>query len=246
MCASRGCAASACIARPCGVMRPLRVERAEPQQAGRARRRASRRAARRASAARRRPCPRRRGRARAAPSRRRRSPASRIRGEAAVGALAPQPIADAGRRAAGAARALLGRRARDALRLEPAHAADGIEHAAPLEPRIDDDAHAVDREARLGDVRREHDLAPARACRRERRVLLARRELAVQRQHVDVGAERESSRSRRCTRRISPAPGRNTSRSPVASASARCDGARRDARRRARAPPGRTGKPLPV
>ena len=115
----------------------------------------------------------------------------RVRGEAAVRALAPQPIADAGRRAARAARALLGRGARDALRLEPAHAGDGIEDAAPLEPRVDDDAHAVDRQARLGDVRREHDLAAARARRRERRVLLAGRELAVERQQVDVGAERE-------------------------------------------------------
>jgi hypothetical protein len=72
------------------------------------------------------------------------------------------------------------------LRLEAAHAGAGIEHAAPLEAGVDDRAHSFDREARLGDVGREHDLAPARARRVERRVLLGGRQLAVERQHVDV------------------------------------------------------------
>src|SRR5690606_38264061 len=114
----------------------------------------------------------------------------RVRGEAAVGALAPQSIADAWRRAARAARALLGRRARDALCLEPAHSRDGIEYAAPLEPGVDDDAHAVDRQARFGDVRGEHDFAAPVARGRERGVLLSGRELAVERQNVDVAVER--------------------------------------------------------
>ena len=58
----------------------------------------------------------------------------RARRERALRALAPEPIAHAGRGPARAARALLGRRARDPLRLEAAHPARGIEHAAPLEP----------------------------------------------------------------------------------------------------------------
>ena len=86
---------------------------------------------------------------------------------------------------------MLGGSARDALRLEAAHAADGIEDAAPLEPGVDDDAHAVDREAGLGDVRREHDFAAARARRRERRILFLGLELAVERQEVYVGADAE-------------------------------------------------------
>ena len=59
----------------------------------------------------------------------------RVRGETALGALAPQPIAHARRRATRAARALLGRGARDALHFEPVHAARRIEQAAPLEAR---------------------------------------------------------------------------------------------------------------
>ena len=190
MCASRGCAASCCIARPCGVMRP--PASSAPRRTSKSRAPASVAAGGASSQ---------RSSSAAVPHAARSSASGtrvgdgdlgrRVRREAAVRALAPQPIADAGRRAARAARALLGRGARDALRLEPAHAGDGIEHAAPLEPGVDDDAHAVDRQARLRDVRREHDLAAARARRRERRVLLAGRELAVERQHVDVGAERE-------------------------------------------------------
>ena len=170
---------------------------------------------------------------------------SRIRGETAVGAVAPQAIANAGSRAPGAAGALLGRRARDALRLEPAHAADGIEHAAPFQPRIDDDAYALDGEARLGDVRREHDLAPTRACRRSAA-------------SCSPGASSPNSGSTStsapranplvaavATRRISPAPGRNNSRSPGASVSARST-ARAASASTNSAPPGRTGKPLPV
>src|SRR6185503_20456864 len=106
--------------------------------------------------------------------------------EAAVRALAPKAIAEAGRGAARAACALLGRGSRDALRLEPAHAGHGIEEAAALEARVDDDGDAVDRQARLRDVRREHDLAASGPRRCERRVLVTGRELAVERQHVDV------------------------------------------------------------
>ena len=113
----------------------------------------------------------------------------RVRRETALRALAPQPVAHARRGAARAARALLGRRARDALHLEPVHAARRIEQAAPLEPRIDDDAHAVDGETGLGDVGGEHDLAPPGLRGLERRVLVAGRELAEQRHHVDVGAD---------------------------------------------------------
>ncbi len=112
-----------------------------------------------------------------------------MRRERALRALAPDSIADAGRGAAGPAGALLGRGARDPLRLEPAHARARIEHAAPLEARIDDGADAVDREAGLGDVGREHDLATIAARGLERRVLLGRRQVAVERQDIDVRAD---------------------------------------------------------
>ena len=190
MCASRGCAAKFCIARPCAVMRP--PASSAPSRASKSRAPASV-AAGGASSQRRSSG----GRAPGREIERERHQVGDgdlgrgVRRQAAVGALAPQPITDPGRRAPRAARALLGRGARDALRLEPAHAADGIEDAAPLEAGVDDDAHAVDRDARLGDVRREHDLAAAGARRCERGILLAGLELAVERQQVDVGADAE-------------------------------------------------------
>jgi hypothetical protein len=109
-----------------------------------------------------------------------------VRGQSALGAFAPQPIADAGRGSARTARALRGGRARDARHFESVHAARRVEQAAPLESGVDHDAYAVDRETRLRDVRGEHDLAAARARGCDRRVLVAGRELSIQRQHIDA------------------------------------------------------------
>ena len=170
----RGRAASPC--------QPRRARR--DASAGRARSRAWPRAADPASAACRPRCPRPRGPAPAAPGPRRRPPAVR-RPRDCVRAPSPHSrIADAGRGAAGAAGALLGGRARDALQFEPIHAARRIEQAAPLEPGVDDDAHAVDGQAGLGDVGGEHDLAAPGLRRLQRGVLLAGGKLAVQWQHV--------------------------------------------------------------
>jgi hypothetical protein len=83
---------------------------------------------------------------------------------------------------------LFGRGARDALDFETIHSARWIEQAAPLEPRVDDDAHAVYRETRLGDVGGQHDLAAARPRRFQRGILVTRGELSVQRSHVHAGA----------------------------------------------------------
>ena len=86
-------------------------------------------------------------------------------------------------------------------------------------PGIDDDAHAVDGEAGLGDVGGEHDLAapgPARAA--------APRPVRRAASSPNSGSTSTSYPGRSsmpCTRRISPAPGRNTSMSPSTSASAR-------------------------
>src|SRR5690606_7426161 len=76
---------------------------------------------------------------------------------------------------------LHGRRPGDPPGLEPAHARSRIEDARADEARIDDDADAFDREARLGDVGREHDLALAGRARRERGVLRRGVEIAVER-----------------------------------------------------------------
>src|SRR5690606_31839291 len=85
-----------------------------------------------------------------------------------------------------AARALLGGGARDAHGLEPAHAASGVEACTPSQARIDDDAYPLDREARLRDVRCEHDFASSRCARSQRFVLKLRPELAVKRKHAHV------------------------------------------------------------
>ncbi len=168
----------------------------------------------------------------------------RVRREAAVRALAPEPVANAGCRSAGAARALLGRGARDALRLEPAHAGGGIEEAAPLEPSVDDDAHAVDRQARLGDVGREHDLAAAareqerapRPARRER----ARRRAAARRRRRRARVRRAAAARRGGSRRR---PAGTRAGRPSSSSSARWT-ARATAASIGSAPPGSDGQAL--
>ncbi len=98
--------------------------------------------------------------------------------------LGPQSIAHARSRASCAAAALIGRRARNRHRLESTHAAAGIEALPPLETGIDDDAHALDGEARFGKIRRDDDFAAPRRRGPQRRVLRRGVEIAVQRQDL--------------------------------------------------------------
>jgi hypothetical protein len=157
--------------------------------------------------------------------------------EAALVLQAPQPQAQARPEPAGAAAALVGGGTRDARGDEAAHAGERLEARTAREARVHDDAHALDGERGLGDRGGEHHLAPARRRGRERRVLLGGRQVAEQRVHGDTRRQCASSSSR-ATRRISGAPGRNTSTSPVGSSSARriarADVAREGGRLRAR------------
>ena len=98
--------------------------------------------------------------------------------------LRPQPHGDPGPEASGPARPLVGRRLGRRHGVESGQAGAGIEHRPPGRPAVDDDRHALDGQARLGDVGGEHDLAPAGQARRQRGVLLAGGQRAVQ--HVDV------------------------------------------------------------
>ena len=107
-----------------------------------------------------------------------------LRRQRCMSGLGPQPITHAGSRAPGAAAALVGRGARNRHGLEAAHAAVGIEALPTLETRIDDDPHAFDGEARLGEVRRDDDFASPRRRGTQRRILCRGVEIAVQRQHL--------------------------------------------------------------
>ena len=110
--------------------------------------------------------------------------------------FAPQPVADARRRAPGATAALVGGGARDPQRFEPAHAGGGVEALAALEAGIDDDAHAVDGEAGLGEVRGDDDLAAPLRVGLQGGVLGGSREVAVERQH-DEALRRQDGLQRR-------------------------------------------------
>ena len=187
-CASRGCCPSRAIARPCGVIAPGRIERAEIEQQGA--RRGQRGGGRRRQ-------PGQGGVARAPQrqfERQRRQVGVEDLGrregqQAALRLLGPQAIADAGFEAAGAAAALVGRGLAHPHRLQPRHARARREARHPHQPAIDHDAHALDGEAGLGDRGRQHDLAPAGGRGRDGAVLVGRRQVAVERRHVDIGAE---------------------------------------------------------
>lgn len=92
----------------------------------------------------------------------------------------PQPKAHARRLPASAAAALLGRGARDLDGDKTARAGARIEARAAGEAAVDHYRHPFDREARLGDVGGEHDLAPSRRVRAQRAVLLGTRQIAVE------------------------------------------------------------------
>ena len=97
----------------------------------------------------------------------------------------PQPVADAGLGAPGAAAPLIGGGARDPHGLEPGQADVGLVARHPRQPAVDHHPHALDGERGFGDRGRQHDLAPARRRRRDGAVLRRRVERAVKRHDVD-------------------------------------------------------------
>ena len=91
----------------------------------------------------------------------------------AVRGLLPQAITNAGLGAPRAPASLIGVRPADADGLEPREADVGLVDRNAHEPAVDDDAHAFDRERRLGDRGGEHDLAPPRGRGRDGEILRA-------------------------------------------------------------------------
>ena len=100
--------------------------------------------------------------------------------------LVPQPVADAGLGAAGAAAALIDRGARGAHGLQPRQADVRLVARHPRQAGIDDDAHALDGQRGLGDRGRQHDLALALRRRRDGAVLHGGIERAEQRHDLDA------------------------------------------------------------
>ena len=92
--------------------------------------------------------------------------------------------------AAGAAGTLLGARARDAAEDQPVEAGARVEAEGACEARVDDGGDALDRERRLGDVRREEDAAAARRRGGERGVLGGAGKVAVEDADVEGLARR--------------------------------------------------------
>ncbi len=102
----------------------------------------------------------------------------------AVLPLRPEPHADSRRRAAGAARALVGARRGDFFDEQRVDPAVRIEARHPREPAIDHGRHPVDGERGLRDVGRDDDLARLRPGHRA--VLLIRRQFPVQREAHEI------------------------------------------------------------
>ena len=86
---------------------------------------------------------------------------------------------------AGAAGALRHRRLARPLGDQPRHPRRPVIARTPRQPRIDDDANAVERQAGLRDPRRQHQLARAIGLRPDRRALRRRLHAAVQVMHAD-------------------------------------------------------------
>ena len=121
----------------------------------------------------------------------------RMRGQRGVRRLAPKPIADARRGTARASAPLVRGRLRDPAQLKAAHPGHRVERGTPFVPAVDDDSHALDRQTGLGDVCREHNLAASVRFGAQRRVLLRRGELAVERpdaQRIRAGQTRQGLR----------------------------------------------------
>ncbi len=97
---------------------------------------------------------------------------------------APQAVGRAGAETAGAAGALVGAGARDALRLQAIGASAEVEAGDARIAAVDHGAHALHRQAGLGDVGGENDLAAAVARWLQRGVLLGGGQVAVQGRQV--------------------------------------------------------------
>ena len=100
-----------------------------------------------------------------------------VLGPVEVTALGPEPVAGAGRSAARATRALVGRGSANLLDEQRAKAAFAVEAGHAGEAAVDDVADAVDGHGRLGDVRRDDDLASVTFA--ESPILICRRQFAV-------------------------------------------------------------------
>ena len=105
-----------------------------------------------------------------------------VLGPVEVTALGPEPVAGAGRSAARATRALVGRGSANLLDEQRAKAAFAVEAGHAGEAAVDDVADAVDGHGRLGDVRRDDDLASVTFA--ESPILICRRQFAVQRDQL--------------------------------------------------------------
>ncbi len=116
-----------------------------------------------------------------------------LRNQAALCRLRPQPVARTRRKPPCAAGALLARCARDAHGRKARQPGFRIElwHAAIA--TVDNDSHALDGQARLGDRRGKHDLAISQTrAGPDRRILLLPRQIAVQGKNTNIIARRQS------------------------------------------------------
>ncbi len=105
-----------------------------------------------------------------------------LRRQRGVRRLGPQPIAHARSGAPCPTATLVSRGAGNRHGLEATHAAVGVEALPALQAGIDDDTHAFDGEARLGEVRGDDDFAKPCGRRTQRRILCRGVEIAIQRQ----------------------------------------------------------------
>ena len=110
----------------------------------------------------------------------------RVAVEVVVRALGPEAVARAGGHTARAALALVGGGLRDLDGFEAGHAAGGVEAGRAAEAAVHHHADALDGETRLGDVGRDHHLAPPLGAGFDGPVLLLGREIAEEGVEVHV------------------------------------------------------------
>ena len=101
--------------------------------------------------------------------------------------LRPEPIADTRLQPPGAAPPLIGGGLADLDRLQPGHAAAGIEPGHSHQPAVDDDADAFDGQAGFGDGGCQHDLPQTRRCRADRGILPVLGQIAIEWSDQDAG-----------------------------------------------------------
>ncbi len=117
----------------------------------------------------------------------------RVARQRAVLVLRPAPVHPAGRLASGATGPLVGHRHRHPHGRQPRQPAPVVHPRHAREPRVHHRAHTGHGEARLRDRRRQHDPPPR--ARPQRRVLRARGQPPVQRQHVHVRHRQQRRRA---------------------------------------------------